>query len=61
MGGSLFQIITFIGLTTFWAEKAELLLQSEKVSLGNSEVLFAAVYKSPGHAWSLCFRSTNRL
>jgi hypothetical protein len=64
MRGSLFQIVTSVGLTTSQEEKAELLLHLEKAPLvsieatgvciptGNSEVLLAAVCKSPGHAWN---------
>jgi hypothetical protein len=72
MRGTLFQIITFIGLAASREEKEELCC-SEKgiphnhadlppfvsieatgvcIQIDNSEVLLAAVYKSPGHAWN---------
>jgi hypothetical protein len=71
--GSIFQIITFIGLTVSPDKKAELALQREKtfpiqyvnlpplvsieatgvcIPIGNSEVLLASAYNSPGHAWN---------
>jgi hypothetical protein len=72
MTGSLFQIITSIGLTSSRAEKGTAVSVGKGIPhnhvevpplasieatgvcrlIGNSEVLFAAVYKSPGHAWN---------
>jgi hypothetical protein len=60
MRGSSFQISTFTEPTATRAEKAEVnlppLVSVEAtavcIPIGNSEVLLAAVCKSPGRAWS---------